>query len=176
MRPTSSTGRVGWRSFTSCLGRGKGRANPTVVHRIASYHGATWWHTVPRARGNIMNFWKRISIGASALALVGGGVLIVAAPVASAGASSLPVFVHCGGPGGGPTGLIAAINTENSAGGGTIDLAANCNYDFTIANNGTLSPTGANALPVVTTAITLKANTTPPPRAARRICILPVAG
>jgi hypothetical protein len=107
-----------------------------------------------------MGIWKRLSIGASALALVGGGVLIVAAPVASAGASSPPVLVHCGGPGGGSPGLIAAINTENSAGGGTIDLAANCNYDFTAANNGTLLPTGANALPVVTTAITINGNGT----------------
>src|ERR1035438_7467646 len=160
MRRISPTARDGWGSFTSCLGRGKGRANPTVVHRIVPYHGATWWHTVPRARGNIMNIWKRISIGASALALVGGGMLIVAVPVASAGASSLPVFVHCGGPGGGPAGVITAINNVNSAGGGTIDLAANCNYDFTVANNGTLSPAGANALPVVTTAITINGNGT----------------
>src|ERR1017187_3918095 len=95
MRPTSSTGRVGWRSFTSCLGCGKGRANPTVAHRIASYHGATWWHTVPRAKGNIMNVWKRISIGASALALVGGGMLIVARSEEHTSELQSPMYLVC---------------------------------------------------------------------------------
>jgi uncharacterized repeat protein (TIGR01451 family) len=52
-------------------------------------------------------------------------------------------------------GLIAQINVANAAGGGTITLPANTIYDFTLADNST---NGANALPVITTNITIVGN------------------
>jgi hypothetical protein len=48
--------------------------------------------------------------------------------------------------------LIAAINTANSNGGGTINLAPGCTYPLTAANNST---GGGNGLPVITGRITL---------------------
>ncbi len=54
--------------------------------------------------------------------------------------------------GGGAAGLIAAINTANAAGGGTITLAPKCTYTLTTANNDSF---GGNGLPVITTRITI---------------------
>lgn len=62
----------------------------------------------------------------------------------------------CGGPGGGAAGLIAAINSANSAGTGEILLAPNCAYSLTSPNN------DSNGLPVVTANITIPAGPPPP--------------
>jgi hypothetical protein len=63
--------------------------------------------------------------------------------VTAASAKSV-VNVPCAGQ----SALVAAINTANSAGGGTIDLARGCEYDLTTVDN-----SGENGLPVVTTPI-----------------------
>jgi hypothetical protein len=49
----------------------------------------------------------------------------------------------------GQAGLVAAINTVNAAGGGTIGLATNCHYALTAADN------GENGLPVITTPVVI---------------------
>jgi hypothetical protein len=49
--------------------------------------------------------------------------------------------------------LVAAINAANSAGGGTISLAAGCDYLLTSIDN-----SGENGLPVVTTPISVNGN------------------
>jgi len=48
--------------------------------------------------------------------------------------------------------LVAAINTANSAGGGTLNLAAGCHYSLTTPDN------GENGLPVVTSQIAVNGN------------------
>ncbi len=50
----------------------------------------------------------------------------------------------------GGSGLVAAINAANAAGGGTINLAAGCTYSLTAPNNSVM---GSNGLPVVVTPI-----------------------
>src|SRR5436190_4952337 len=52
----------------------------------------------------------------------------------------------------GAAGLVAAINAANSAGGGTINLAAGCHYSLTTPDN------GENGLPVVTSQIAVNGN------------------
>jgi hypothetical protein len=47
-------------------------------------------------------------------------------------------------------GLVAAVNTANAAGGGSINLAAACDYSLTSVDN-----SGENGLPVVTTPISV---------------------
>jgi hypothetical protein len=59
----------------------------------------------------------------------------------------------------GAAGLIAAINAANSSGGGTIKLDSHCTYQLSGVNNSD-PMTGANALPVVTTQITIDGNAT----------------
>jgi hypothetical protein len=59
----------------------------------------------------------------------------------------------------GGAGLIAAINAANGSGGGTISLAAGCTYPLSGVNNGN-PMTGDNALPVVTTRITINGKNT----------------
>lgn len=94
---------------------------------------------------------------ASGTALVAGTMLTGAVP---AGAQAPAQSVPCSGSGGGSDGLIAAINTANSGGGGTIDLAQGCTYTLTASNNGTngspmTGATGENGLPVITTSISI---------------------
>src|SRR5215475_467201 len=48
--------------------------------------------------------------------------------------------------------LVAAINAANSAGGGTLNLAAGCHYSLTTPDN------GENGLPVVTSQIAVNGN------------------
>jgi hypothetical protein len=57
-----------------------------------------------------------------------------------------PLNVPCGGQ----SALVEAINAANSAGGGTLNLAKNCDYALTSVDNG-----GVNGLPVVVTTITV---------------------
>src|SRR5664280_1066104 len=90
-------------------------------------------------------------IAKAALGLGAALVVLAFAPTAQAFASSA-VSVPCNGPSGGSAGLITAINTLNSSGGGAINLRG-CTYTFTVANNS--SPAGANALPLITSPITI---------------------
>src|SRR6266508_147517 len=53
-------------------------------------------------------------------------------------------------------GLIAAINTTNSAGADTITLAAGCTYTLTAVNNNGVN--GPNGLPVLAGALTINGN------------------
>lgn len=73
-------------------------------------------------------------------------VLVVALLlVGSASAKTKPyINVSCGGQ----AALVAAINTVNSAGGGTINLARRCEYELNSVDN-----SGENGLPVITTAL-----------------------
>ena len=81
--------------------------------------------------------------GAGAVALI---VAFAPATMASAAPS---VSVSCASGG---AGLVAAVNAANAAGGGTINLAAGCDYALTTADN------GENGLPIVTTVITVNGN------------------
>jgi hypothetical protein len=80
-----------------------------------------------------------------------------AGTVASAGvaAAAVVISVPCSpaARGGGPAGLIAAINSANARGGGTIDLAAGCTYSL-----GPKADNDSDGLPLVRTAITLNGN------------------
>jgi hypothetical protein len=58
------------------------------------------------------------------------------------------VNVACGNS----AGLVAAVNTVNAAGGGSINLAAGCTYSLTTRNNTVM---GGNGLPVVVSPITI---------------------
>jgi CHRD domain-containing protein len=82
---------------------------------------------------------------ASALAVVAVCAAVAVIGGATARASSVSI-VPCSGPGGGAAGLVAAVDTANASGGGTIILAPGCTYSLTSANNLTA---GANGLPVV---------------------------
>ncbi|MCO6008532.1 hypothetical protein NE236_26520 [Actinoallomurus purpureus] len=64
------------------------------------------------------------------------------------------VTVPCIGPSGGAAGLVTAIQNANTAGHGTINLAANCNYDFT-APTDTTGTRGGDALPIIRGDITI---------------------
>jgi hypothetical protein len=90
------------------------------------------------------------------LAVVAASVVVAVLGGATARASSLSI-VACSGPGGGATGLVAAVNTANASRGGMIILAPGCTYSLTSANNMTA---GANGLPVVTSPITIIGNGT----------------
>jgi hypothetical protein len=65
----------------------------------------------------------------------------------SAGAAAAFVNVPCGAGG---TGLVAAVNSVNAAGGGSINLDSGCTYSLTTRNNTVM---GGNGLPVVVTPI-----------------------
>lgn len=64
--------------------------------------------------------------------------------------------VSCHGAGGGTAGLRAAIEKANSNGGGQISLAKDCTYTF--SDGPFEDQSGANALPIITTPIVIKAN------------------
>ena len=84
---------------------------------------------------------RSIRVGAT---LAGASVVaLLSVSVVSAKAA---ISVPCTGQ----SDLVAAINAANSAGGGTINLAAGCTYDLTTVDN-----SGENGLPVVTTPITV---------------------
>jgi hypothetical protein len=77
------------------------------------------------------------------------GAAVVAAVGASGGGASPSTNVPCSTGG---TGLIAAVNSANAAGGGTINLDSGCTYPLTAADNNIM---GGNGLPVVVTPIIL---------------------
>ena len=86
------------------------------------------------------------------LATATAGVLAVAL-LTVGGASAKPPPPPMNVPCGGQAALVAAINAANSAGGGTLNLAKNCDYALTSVDN-----SGVNGLPVVTTKITVNGN------------------
>jgi hypothetical protein len=65
----------------------------------------------------------------------------------SAGAATVSTNVSCS-----TAALVAAVDSANSSGGGTINLASGCDYALTAANN------GGNGLPVVTSRIAVNGN------------------
>jgi hypothetical protein len=67
---------------------------------------------------------------------------------ASAAGAAGSVNVPCGDS----TGLVAAVNTVNAAGGGSINLAKGCTYSLTTRDNAVM---GGNGLPVVVTPVTI---------------------
>jgi hypothetical protein len=86
--------------------------------------------------------------------VIGSGFLLAAPTHAST--VSTPINVPCSGTNGGAASLVAAVNQANGTGGGTIVLAARCNYQltgpaFTGAN-------GADGLPPITTSVTIEGN------------------
>src|SRR6478672_1447983 len=81
-------------------------------------------------------------ITAIIIALVLGGAGLLAST--SVGATT---SVACD-----PTALVSAINTANTNGGDTLDLAAGCTYTFTTPADYFFGP---NALPTIRTAITI---------------------
>jgi hypothetical protein len=92
------------------------------------------------------SLFARLALG------IGGVMLVLMVAPATAAYAAAPINVPCAGPGGGAAGLIAAITTANSGGGGTINLAPGCTYSLTAPNN-TAPMSGSNGLPVVTSAI-----------------------
>jgi hypothetical protein len=77
-----------------------------------------------------------------------GALLAFAVLPAGAAVAGTSVTVPCTNQGA----LVAAVNSANAAGGGTINLAAGCHYGLTSADN------GENGLPMVTTRITVNGN------------------
>src|SRR5262249_57407701 len=71
---------------------------------------------------------------------------VTALGLGSASSAAAQINVSCSPD---PAGLIAAINSANSAGGGTINLAAGCQYMLTTPDN------GENGLPAVTSPVSL---------------------
>ena len=87
-------------------------------------------------------------VGGLSRAVAAGAVALVAVAALSTGASA-------GGPSSVPctqAALVAAINAANTAGGGTVNLTAGCDYALTTADN------GENGLPIVTTGISVNGN------------------
>jgi hypothetical protein len=70
--------------------------------------------------------------------------------------AAINVFVSCSDPGGGPQGLINAMQQANDEGGGTISLERNCTY--TLTNGPFEDGQGQVGLPIVTSAITINGN------------------
>ncbi len=86
--------------------------------------------------------------------LVGAAAVSVMMTAGMAGtAHAATIRVACGGPGGGSTGLIAAIDRANSTpGADTINLAGGCSYILTAEHN------PGNGLPVITRPVTIHGN------------------
>jgi len=74
---------------------------------------------------------------------------VTALGLGSASLAAPPGNVPCAA---GAAGLVAAINAANSAGSGTINLAAGCHYSLTTPDN------GENGLPAVTSQIVMNGN------------------
>ncbi|MEV5754591.1 hypothetical protein AB0L00_42855 [Actinoallomurus sp. NPDC052308] len=101
--------------------------------------------------GSLMGSFARAAGSVAAAALMGAGVAAASPPSAYA---QPVVTVPCSGPAGGAAGLVTAIKNANTAGHGTIRLAANCNYDFT-APTDTSGTRGGDALPIIRGDITI---------------------
>ena len=96
---------------------------------------------------------------------IGAALLVLTVGPASAAYASTDdrgLNVPCSGSGGGAAGLVAAINTANAGGGGTINLARQCTYKIASVDNTNPDPMtgGANGLPVVKSKITMNGHDT----------------
>jgi hypothetical protein len=102
--------------------------------------------------------WKaRLALGTAVSALLA----LWATSIASA--AGVTITVPCTGSGGGASGLVAAIISADTGGGGTITLASGCNYSFTApyANTGSQDLAdwyGPAALPAIASAIAIQGN------------------
>jgi hypothetical protein len=92
---------------------------------------------------------SRIHISTTRIAVTTAGAAIVALLWVTAASAATVINVPCGDQ----VDLVAAINAANSAGGGTLNLAARCDYALTSVDN-----SGENGLPVVTTPIAVNGN------------------
>jgi hypothetical protein len=86
--------------------------------------------------------------GIAALAAV-GSALGLALALPAGGSAAVEVSVPCDGAGGGPQGLVDAIDAANADGGGTIELASDCTYSFTTGASD--AGQGPTALPQIET-------------------------
>src|SRR5207249_2291860 len=101
--------------------------------------------------------------GLRAAGIAVGVLVALAAFAAPAFAGDQTIKVPCAGPGGGTAGLIAAINSANTAAVAnpktktTIQLPSRCAFVFTKKDNtvGSGADTGDNALPVVKSLLTI---------------------
>ncbi|MED7950252.1 hypothetical protein ACFWOG_17705 [Kitasatospora sp. NPDC058406] len=80
------------------------------------------------------------------------GAIVLTATAAALAPSTAQAVVACD-----EGALVAAVNAANTAGGGDVVLAANCTYTITSPHSS--DGDGPNALPVITTAITLTGDT-----------------
>jgi predicted outer membrane repeat protein len=96
---------------------------------------------------------ERIARG---LAIAGASLCAAMAIFAARTQAAVNVSVPCSGPGGGTTGLIAAIQDANAGGGGTITLAADCTY--TISTGAFDNNHGPVGLPPIDSEITIEGN------------------
>ena len=97
---------------------------------------------------------RRSVLGATAV--VGLALCALIALWAGRSNAAINVFVSCNGPGGGPQGLINAIQEANADGGGTISLERHCTY--TLTNGPFENGRGQDGLPIIESAITIDGN------------------
>jgi hypothetical protein len=89
-------------------------------------------------------------------AVAGLALAVVVALTAAGSQAAVNISVPCSGAGGGTGGLIAAIQTANAQGGGTITLATGCTY--TISSGQFDNGHGADGLPPIDSAISIAGN------------------
>jgi hypothetical protein len=93
-----------------------------------------------------------------ALALAGLALCALVTLWAGRSSAAIAVSVPCTGSGGGPQGLINAMQAANSQGGGTISLAPDCTYTLTDGPFDDGQQNGPVGLPIVESAITINGN------------------
>jgi hypothetical protein len=118
-------------------------------------------HTGPTVRGHRSTGRRRRHLAVAAIASF--SLLVALGTGGSASAAGVTVTVPCSGSGGGAAGLAAAIVSADTGGGGTITLAAGCNYSFTAPYTNTGSQDlagwyGPTALPAIAASITIAGN------------------
>lgn len=86
--------------------------------------------------------------GIAALAAI-ASALGLALALPAGGSAAVELSVPCDGTGGGPQGLVDAIDAANADGGGTIELASGCTYSFT--TGASEAGQGPTALPQIET-------------------------
>ena len=117
-----------------------------------------WVDGAQRSRARFAQAWKaRLALGVAVSALLA----LWATSIASA--AGVTITVPCTGSGGGASGLVAAIISADTGGGGTITLTSGCNYSFTApyANTGSQDLAdwyGPAALPAIASAIAIQGN------------------
>ena len=100
-----------------------------------------FWNPVPCVRRRPITARRFTRVAAAAV-----GALTLALAAATAASAGAGIKVSCAGQ----AALVAAVNAANASGGGTINLAAGCDYSLTSVDNN-----AENGLPVVTTPISV---------------------